>query len=135
MANAVYPKYKEVIASTGINFLTANIKAVLVDTASYTYSASHQFLSDIPGGMRVATSPNLTTKSVTNGIYDADDIVFSTVTGAQSEAVVLYVDTGSAATSNLILYLDTGITGLPVTPSGGNINVVWDNGANKIFAL
>lgn len=26
-------------------------------------------------------------------------------------------------------------SGLPVTPNGGNINVVWDNGANRIFKL
>lgn len=134
MANAIYPKFKEVVISTGVNLLTANIKAVLVDTASYTYNATHQFLSDIPIGMRVATSPNFASKTVGNGVFDADDIVFSAVTGAQSEAVVLYVDTGSAATSNLIVYIDTA-TGLPVTPSGGNINVVWDNGTNKIFII
>jgi hypothetical protein len=135
MANAIYPKFKEVVLSTGLNLLTLNLKTVLVDTASYTYSAAHQFLTDIPAGMRVATSPNMTTKTVTGGVFDADDVVFTAVTGAQSEALVIYNDTGVAATSNLIVYLDTGVTGLPVTPSGGNINVVWDNAANKIFFL
>jgi hypothetical protein len=33
------------------------------------------------------------------------------------------------------MYQDTGVTGLPVTPNGGDINLVFDNGANKIFAL
>ena len=39
-----------------------------------------------------------------------------------------------ASTSQLVAYIDTA-TGLPVTPNGGNIQIVWDTGANKIFAL
>jgi hypothetical protein len=56
------------------------------------------------------------------------------VTGDQSEALVIYKDTGMASTSPLIAYIDTA-TGLPYTPSGGNIDVAWDNGSNKIFKL
>jgi hypothetical protein len=46
---------------------------------------------------------------------------------------VIYVDTGTAATSPLVAYIDTGVTGLPVTPNGGNITVTWN--ASGIFAL
>jgi hypothetical protein len=60
--------------------------------------------------------------------------VFSAVTGDQSEALVIYKDTGSAATSPLIAYIDTA-TGLPVTPNGADVTVTWDNGSNKIFKL
>jgi hypothetical protein len=34
----------------------------------------------------------------------------------------------------LIAYIDTA-TGLPVTPGGGDIDITWDNGSNKIFKL
>jgi len=36
--------------------------------------------------------------------------------------------------SYMLLYIDTA-TGLPVTPNGGDINVNWDNGANKIAKI
>ena len=47
---------------------------------------------------------------------------------------MIYRDTGTEATSPLIAYIDTA-TGLPITPNGGDIIVVWDDGANKIFRL
>ena len=69
------------------------------------------------------------------GVCDAADITFTGLTNAPTvEAIVLYKDTGTEATSTLIAYIDTG-TGLP-TPAGVNsIAVSWDNGANKIFKL
>lgn len=91
-------------------------------------------LDDIPSGARVATSGNLASKTVTNGVADAADVTWSAVSGDPSELVVIYKDTGVESTSRLIAYIDTA-TGLPVTPNGGDITVAWDNGANKIFML
>lgn len=92
------------------------------------------FLSDIPGGARIATSGNLASKTVVDGaiggVADAADITLIAVTGAQSEALVIYKDTGSAATSPL-LWLLVVATGLPVLPNGGDINVTWDNTAGR----
>ena len=135
MASALYPKFKEQLLQAGINLASVNIKVILVDGADYTYSAAHEFLSDVPGAARVATSGNLASKTFTNGVFDAADFTFSSVTGDQSEALVLYVDTGVEGTSRLIAFIDTFSSGMPVTPNGGNIDVAWDNGANKIFAL
>jgi hypothetical protein len=56
------------------------------------------------------------------------------VSGASVEAIAIYQDTGNEATSRLIAYIDTA-TGLPVTPNGGDINLNWDTGVNKIFKL
>lgn len=125
MANLIYPKAKEGLISGGanLNLSAGNVKAVLVDAADYTYSAAHQFLSDITGVGRVATSANLGTKTVANGVFDTADFSFTAVTGDQSEILVLYVDSGSAATSPLIAYYDTSITGIPVTPNGGDIAI------------
>lgn len=125
MANTIYPKYKEAIIGGGANvdLAAGNVKAVLVDDADYTYSVAHEFLDDIPAGARVATSANLGTKSVTDGAFDAANFTFTSVSGDVAEALVIYIDTGSEATSRLVAYLDTGHTGLPVTPNGGDINV------------
>lgn len=133
MANAIYPKFKEQALQAGVNLSSGDIKAVLVDLADYTYSAAHEFLSDVALAGRVATSPNLASKTLTNGLFDAADVSFTAVTGDQSEALILYIDTGTAGTSRLIAFFNTGVTGLPVTPNGGDINVTWN--ASGIFQL
>lgn len=135
MANAMYTKALQSFLEGGIAWLTDNIKVVLVDSAAYTPAVTtHQFLSDIPAGARIATSANLTGKTSTGGAASASNAVFSAASGAQSEYVVLYKDTGTATTSNLIYFMDT-MTGLPVTPNGGDITLAWDTGPNKIFKL
>jgi len=135
MANALYDFGREGYLNGSLNWLTDDVRAILVDTALYTVNlATDQFLTAIPGGARVATSGSLTTKTATAGVADADDVSFALVTGASIEAVVLYKHTGVDATARLIAYIDTA-TGLPFTPSGGNVAIQWDNGVNKIFKL
>lgn len=132
-----YPLFKEALltGATNSNPSTGTVKVVLVDSASYTYSASHQFLSDVPSGARIATSAALASKTFTNGVFDAADTVFTAATGAQSEYLIFYIDTGTATTSRLMIFDDTASAGLPVTPNGGDINITFDNGSNKIAAL
>jgi hypothetical protein len=128
MANAIYPKYKEALlnGSANTDMSAGNVKCVLVDLADYTYSAAHDFLDDVLAAARVATSGNLTTKTFTDGTFDSDNVTFSAVTGDQSEALIIYIDTAVEGTSRLVCFLDTGQTGLPVTPNGGDINVTVD---------
>lgn len=125
MANEVYPKYKEAyIQSSANSSLTGTVKAALVDTGTYTYSAAHEFLSSLSGV--VGTAQTLGTKTYANGLFDAADPTYTAVTGATAEAVVLYIDTGVAGTSRLVAYIDTGVTNLPVTPNGGDITIGWN---------
>jgi hypothetical protein len=133
MANAVYPKWREALISGAANSpLNGNVKLLLVDLADYTYSAAHEFLSDVPVAGRVATSANLTGKTFTNGSFDAADAAFTAVTGDPCEAIICFVDTGVAATSRLVSFYDTGVTNLPVTPNGGDINVAIPAGLVSI---
>ena len=130
MANALYAKGKEKFLSGSIDLTTDTIKVVLVDAGVYTVNLStDEFFNDIASVIATAT---LGTKTVTNGVFDAADATFSTVSGAQSEILVIYKDTGVASTSPLIAYFDTA-TGLPVTPNGGDITITWN--ASGIFAL
>lgn len=135
MANAIYPKYKEALisGSSNISLSTNDVKVIIVDTSDYTYNSAHDFLDDIAGAAIVATSANLTGKSVTNGVFDSNDAVFTAVTGDSVEAIILYIDTGSSATSRLVAYIDTSITNFPITPNGGDINIVVN--ASGWFAL
>lgn len=134
MANALYPKWKEqLLQFTANNNLSAGtVKVALVDTGVYTYNSANQFYSSVSSAV-VGTPQTIGSKTFTNGVFDGADVTFTTVTGASIEALVLYVDTGTAATSPLVAYIDTSVTGLPVTPNGGDISITWN--ASGIFAL
>lgn len=135
MANAIYPKYKEAVLQHSANSaLTGTVKVALVDTGTYTYSAAHDFLDDVTG--IVGTAQTLSgTKSYTNGKFSVTgSVTFSAVTGATVEALIVYIDTGSAATSRLVAYVDTGQSNLPVTPNGGDITLNLDQ-TNGIFTI
>lgn len=142
MANALYGLAREsfLSQSPALDWDTDNFKVILAKTASgYAVSIDvDQYVGNgtvpIATANIIARSPNLGSKTVTLGVANAAATVFSAVTGAVSGALVIFKDTGSDATSPLTVYIDTA-TGLPVTPNGGDINVSWNTGANKIFKL
>lgn len=134
MANALYGKGKEKLLTAAINLSSDTIKAAIV-SSSYTPNLStHEFHSDISATV-LNTPGTLGTKTVTLGVFDAADITYTAVTsGSTAKAIVIYKDTGLSGTSPLLAYIDT-ITGFPLATNGGDITIVWDSGANKIFAL
>ena len=134
MANSFYYKGLEGFMSGEIDLVDDTIKVTLVDTDDYTVDlAAHDYIDDVPAGARVATA-TLASKSVTAGVFDAADVTFTSVTGDQSEALVIWKDTGNEATSRLIYYGDTH-TGLPITPNSGDLSITWSSGASKIFRI
>lgn len=134
MANALYAKWKEqLLQFTANNNLSAGtVKVALVDTGVYTYNSADQFYSSVSSAV-VGTPQTIGSKTFTNGVFDGADVTYTAVTGNSVEALVIYIDTGTASTSPLVAYIDTSVTGLPVTPNGGDITVAW-NGTG-IFAL
>lgn len=133
MANALYPKWKEQLLQFAAdnNLSSGTVKVALV-TSGYTYSATDQFYSSVSASV-VGTPQTIGSKTFTNGVFDGADVTFTAVTGSQVTRLVIYIDTGSAATSPLVAYLDTSVTNLPVTPNGGDIAITWN--ASGIFAL
>jgi hypothetical protein len=133
VANTVYPKFKEALlkgTTPDMSSAGTDVRAILVDLADYTYSAAHDALDDVPAGARVDVTAALVNKTVSaTGVFDADDIAFVAAAGA----IILYVDTGTESTSLLFAFLDTGVTGLPITPNGGDITITWN--ASGIVAL
>ena len=134
MANAIYPKYKQSIISGGSNvdMSAGTVKVAMVDTGTYTYSSSDQYYSSVSSAV-VGTPAALSSKTFTNGTFDAADVTFTAVSGSSVEALVIYVDSGSSATSPLVAYIDTNASGLPLTPNGGNVTLTWN--ASGIFTL
>lgn len=142
MASSLFDPGREGFLDGTIDWDTAVIKTALV--RGYTFNATHKWVSDVTGagGTLVATSAELTSKTVAAGVADAADVVFTAVAaGAAIPAIVVFQSSAvtggadvAATAQRLIGYIDTA-TGLPVTPNGQNINVAWDNGSNRIFKL
>jgi hypothetical protein len=142
VASALFPDGREGFLDGTIDWDTAVIKCSLF--RGYTFNATHRFVSDVTGagGQQVATSAALTSKTVTDGVADAADVVFSAVpAGAAIPAIIVFQSSAvtggadvAATAQRLIAYIDTA-TGLPVTPNGQNITVAWDSGASRIFVL
>jgi hypothetical protein len=137
MANALFDKGREKFLTGSISWSSDTIKFYLV--RSYTVNlTTHEFLSDVTGGgggTIVSTTAALGSKTTTAGVAAAADTLFSSVSaGAACPYLIIAKDTGVAGTSPLIAYIDTA-SGLPVTPNGANINLIFDTGANKIFKL
>lgn len=142
MSNSLFDTARQGFLDGSIDWDTATIKVALV--RGYTFNAAHQFISDVTGasGVLAATSAALSSKTVTNGVADAADITFSAVASNASNHYLLVFQSSAvtggsdvaATAQRLIAWIDTG-TNLPVVPNGGDVTVVFDNGANRIFKL
>jgi hypothetical protein len=134
-ANALYNTFKEGLLDKLFDLNTDIIKASLVDAADYTYSAAHDEYSggarDVPLVAIVSESPQLTSPTIAIGVFDTADFTWTAVTGDVSEDIIVWDDT--ITNDRLIAFYDTGMTGMPVTPNGGNINVTVH--ASGWFAL
>ncbi len=138
MANAVYPEYKEFLLGASANVsltvddTTDGPFCALIDTGTYTYNVAHDFFNDLSG--IVGTDQRIATPTVANGTFDGGDLTYTAVSGASVEALVIYRhNSGANTTWKLVVYIDTSVTGLPVTPNGGNITVTWN--ASGIFTI
>jgi hypothetical protein len=131
MANGLYTSFKQLLLGGDIDLANDDIKLCVIDTGTYTVNlATHNFHDDLTG--IIATSANLSSKTITNGVFDAANVTISGVAGNESEAVVFWKDTGNSATSPLIAYYDTG-TGFPIAENPGTIQIQFD--ADGIFEI
>lgn len=139
MANGLFAAYRTLVLSAPPNLSSATVKAMFVDHADDTpVVATDNAIDDILSAARVpaiASCPALASKTlgtVAAGVFDAADTVFTTLTGDASESLILFEDSGTESTSDLIAYWDTA-TGLPLTPNGADVTVVWN--ASGIFTF
>ncbi len=117
--NTFSSAYKQYLATA---FTTDNMKLVLL-SATYVYSTAHANLSDLSG--IVATSGNLSGKTIVGGLLKANNVTFTALTGAAVTQMWLYHDTGVSGTSTLAIYFDQAI-GLILTPDGTDAVVEWN---------
>ena len=136
MASAHYNLALQEYIKASMGDMTANtVKVRLSRSSAYTFSQAHQFASSLAAA--IVTDVAIGSKTANGqgsdpGSMDGADCVFTAVpAGAAIDSLIIYKDTGSAATSNLLCYID----GFSVTPNGGDITVQWQNTAPFIFKI
>lgn len=144
MANFLYDHFLTAAGKALVDVTDGNVKAVLVRIGAGHYVASQsadEFFTAINSTVTVsgdvfAISSALSTVTfASGGQFKADNVTWATVASSanQAGAVVLIHDTGTASTTRLIGYIDTYL-GLPITPNGLDIRLVWPTGT-YIFSL
>lgn len=128
MASQLYPKGKDHLLgkSTQVNLLTDTIKFLFYASS---YNSAHEFVSDLTGASIVARSGALAGKALTLGVFSANNLTVTAVSGSAFSVVVLYKDSGADSSSPLIAEFDVST----FTPTGGDIRVVWN--ASGIFSI
>ena len=131
MADVIPNAFKKNIMNGGIDLDTDTIKVMLTTSAYTPDQDAHEFKSsvtnEVSGTGYSAGGQALANKSVTadntdnEGVFDADDVTWSTSTITARYAVI-YKDTGSAATSPIIAIIDFGSDKVS---SAGNFTIAW----------
>jgi hypothetical protein len=139
MANALFNPARAGFLTASMGWLAGSVPGTWVPyiMGSWNRDDSAVFLSDIPAAVWRARGTYLVSKTVASGIADAADTTLAGVGSAGSATAVYIVavnETNASQTSLLGFIIDTA-SGLPFLPNGGDVNVVWDDGANRIFKL
>lgn len=131
MADAIYPKYKQALLDADTN-IDVNDGTVKVALSTAAYNSTHQFYTDVSAST-VGTPQTINNTTVTNGLFDGDNVTYTAVpSGSTVTALIIYIDTGSAATSRLVAFINT-VSGFPLSTNGGDVTVAWN--ASGIFQL
>ena len=138
MANVIYDKYKEAVltSATDSSLTAGSVKVTLVDSGTTEFRSTDEFYSDLSNtDLGILETADLTNVTCINGVLDADDVLFTDVanTAIDAEALLLWIDTADANTSRLVAWMDTNINGLPITPDGSNVDIIWSS--SGIFKL
>jgi hypothetical protein len=128
MASQLYPTGAAHLLglATKVDLVADNIKCLFY---AGSFSSAHEFVSALTGASIIARSGNLAGKTVTAGVFDANDVTVTAVSGAAFTHVILYDDTGTDSTSRLIAIFDIA----SFTPTGGDISVIWN--ASGLFSI
>lgn len=124
---SAYPEFAATLANEEVDLTADTLKVMLL--ASYTYAATHKYVSDVKAAGTESTSGVYTAGGATLGsvaftrsgnVYtlDAADVSFDASTGTDAAFAVIYDSTpGSDATNPVIGYID-------LDGSGGTLSVL-----------
>lgn len=142
MANFLTDAYRNsVIGKTSdysarVDLDTDTLKAIFIDEGTDTGTAADIFMSGLTSGSRNPTFANaptlggVTLGTVAAGVFDANDLTFtgsSVLTGSTTvEALAVFKFVSVDTDSPFLGYWNSGVTGLPLTPNGGDVTVAWN---------
>lgn len=136
MASFLYDEFRLSLGGAAthsvIDWNTDTIEAFFVDEADDTPNqttdvdaADRLAASQVPAFASAPTITGASSAMDTNILkLDATDLVFTSLSGDQVESYDIFKNSGTDTTSPLIGNFDDA-TGLPLTPSGGNVTIVW----------
>lgn len=131
----VYAKARAALGAGQIDLLTANVEAMLVSAAYVPSPSADQYVSTVvsSGGI-LFRDYALSGKafSISGGFQGNLALLASLISATPVAAIILYVNTGNDATSQL-LYYSAGGTGFPFLPQGFNYAISYDQSAGGWF--
>lgn len=134
MADVIYNSFKRDIMNGAIDLDTDTIKVMLV-TSSYTpnqdtHTKRSDVTNEVTGTGYTAGGASLASKAVTadttndRGVFDADDVSWTTST-ITARGAVLYKDRGGASSADeLIIYLDFSTDQIS---TAGTFTIAWNS--------
>lgn len=138
MANFLFDAYRNSLIgktsdySARVDADTDTLKVTFIDEGTDTPVVGDVFVSGITSGALVpafasaVTLGSVTVGTVAAGVVDAADSTFTALTGASVEGILVFKNVTVAGDSPNLAYYNTGITGVPFTPSGGDVTIQWN---------
>lgn len=106
---------------------SADLVGMFVDNADDTVLVTDDFIDDVLSAARVpaiASCPSLTGKTfgvLGVGVFDADNLLFTALTGDPVEQFIIFYDSTVESTSDIFASWD-----VTLTPNGGDVTVVFN---------
>jgi len=133
--NDYYWSGKKAIFSGQVDLDNDQLRVVLTDSGYIPNSIAHTKLGDIPPVNRVGTAEEVLSTRIDDGVFDADDVIYTSLAGDPIVTVVLVkYNTATPDDSELLAYFTEGMN-LPFTPDGSLTGVIWNNSPQKILCL
>ena len=138
----LYSSFRKYIMDGTVNLLTDTIKLMLV-TSSYTPSVAHDVLADVTaspspelasgdgyttGGAEVTGKAVTNTDSPSQGIFDATDTEWASLTKTFRYGILYSVKSVSPITNPLIGYILFDTTPADIELSASKFTVQWNSG-------
>lgn len=138
MAEVKFNSFGRAIAKNDLD--TVSFKAMFMATSYTPDPDAHVYVSDISASRASGTTDLSTTLTINvdntdnRTEFDFSDLVTGTIT-ATTNGVVIYIDTGVAATSELLCYVDLESGGTQTTFSVVSGVLTATVSANGIFSI
>lgn len=122
MANKLYGKGAEKTLGKQIDWLNDDLRILALSSSYVPDLVNHEWYSDVSAYL-IASPVALTTKSITGGIFKADDVNLTLLSGT-CKSLVIYKYNATPGAAALLAYIDS-VLNLPLTSTGGILPIKW----------